>query len=251
MASKTSRKKKATKKRSSFNAILWTVVITIILFYAVININNIRNTVQQLQYNAPSEETSSKTETTSPKEHQTPQNISPIEKTEKAPIIPKIEEANSKEQSDQSQENTIDSYIYLVKIRDDNSFSLVKVSRSIKNTKAVLGETLKSLMQGSTSTDTQRDIRTLIPSSSAVRSIAVKNGIAYIDMNDNFQFNTLGPVASNIQIYQLVYTSTEFPTIQKIQILINGKRIPYLHSEGGISIASPLSRDDLPPIPIE
>jgi spore germination protein GerM len=44
------------------------------------------------------------------------------------------------------------------------------------------------------------------------------------------------------QLQQIIYSTTEFPTVDRVQILIEGKRVEYLGGEG-IYIGEPISRN--------
>lgn len=235
------------KKRLSLNAMLWLTVIFIILFFTALNIKSIRGTIaklflekdvkRQLQHES---EPPQNTELNKPAQKQDlEENEQPSKEHVEKPID------STQEQDPEGMQDTVSLHVYFVKIHDDGSFSLVKRMRSIKKTKAVLTKTLSMLLQGTTSEEERSGIKSFVPVSSVVKSVSVKDGVAYVNMSDDFQFNSSGQAALEAQIYQLVYTSTEFSTIDKVQILIDGKKVSYLSGEGGLFLAEPLSRHDL------
>ena len=69
----------------------------------------------------------------------------------------------------------------------------------------------------------------------------VVDGVAYLDFNDAFEFNTNGVEGYSCQLMQLVYTATAYSTVNSVQFLIEGQKKEFLGSEGQ-RIGSPLSR---------
>ena len=83
---------------------------------------------------------------------------------------------------------------------------------------------------------------TLIPPGTRVISGAVKNGVATINISEDFRFSHYGAEGLIGQLMQVVYTATEFPTVSSVQIFIEGQRTEYLSGDG-IWIGTPLSRE--------
>lgn len=83
----------------------------------------------------------------------------------------------------------------------------------------------------------------LIPSGTRILSATVRGNTAYINFSEDFQYNTYGVEGYAAQLKQIVWTATEFPNVENVQILIEGRRVDYLGE--GIWIGSPLNRDEL------
>ena len=98
------------------------------------------------------------------------------------------------------------------------------------------------LLQGLTPSEIEKEFLTLIPKDTKLLSAKVQDKIAYLNFNEAFRFNTFGQEGSIAQIEQIVFTATEFSTVDKVQFLIEGKVIEYLGSEG-VYIARPLDRN--------
>ena len=81
----------------------------------------------------------------------------------------------------------------------------------------------------------------LIPEGTKLLGASVKNGVATLNFNENFEFNTIGVEGYIGQLMQIVYTATEFSTVKSVQFLIEGQHKDYLGSEGQW-IGSPLAR---------
>lgn len=123
---------------------------------------------------------------------------------------------------------TKDRALYFMQLAEDGSLVRAKVSRAIKVSDSPLYDVLQSLLAGPTETEKKRGLISVIPPNSRLLSTTVKDGIAYLNFNDAFQFNTYGVEGYTAQLKQIVWTATEFTTVQGIQILIEGKSPVYL-----------------------
>jgi len=70
----------------------------------------------------------------------------------------------------------------------------------------------------------------------------VDSGVAYLNFNKSFRFNPMGAEGTVAQLQQIIYSSTEFPTVSEVQFLIEGERLDYVGGDG-IFIGEPLGRD--------
>lgn len=137
---------------------------------------------------------------------------------------------------------TMKSRLFFVKVSDEGQISLKSVIRTINYDKAPLRETLNSLIKGPERSELNKGLLNLIPQDSNINSINITKGVAFIDFNEEFSFNSLGIEGYKAQLMQIVYTATEFQTVNKVQILINGKNSEYLGAEG-IYIGDPIDRE--------
>lgn len=131
-----------------------------------------------------------------------------------------------------------------MQVFDDGRVELVPVKRRVTYTDAPLTATLDALLHGPTAGELSAGIRSLIPPETRLLGVRVENGTAYINISESFRFNPLGQEGLVLQLKQIIYTATEFPTVEQVQILIEGKTVRYLGSEG-IPIDHPLSRSSL------
>ena len=97
------------------------------------------------------------------------------------------------------------------------------------------------LFAAPTVAELKQGVRTLIPPDTKLRSAWVKDGIAFINVSEEFQFNQYGIDGALAQLLQVVFTATEFSTVKSVQFLIEGQKKEYLGAEG-VWIGSPLSR---------
>ena len=87
------------------------------------------------------------------------------------------------------------------------------------------------------------DLTAVIPPGSTVRDLKIRDGIAYADFSDALVKKHIGGSTSErLTVVAIVNTLTEFPDIQKVQILVEGKKVGTL--AGHLDISQPLSRSE-------
>ncbi len=126
-------------------------------------------------------------------------------------------------------------------IDSDGVISRREISRKVVKTPSPLTNNIKLLLQGPNSDEENNGCTTLIPEETRLISASIKDGIAYLNFNKNFEFNRFGVEGYQTQLMQVVYTATEFSTVSSVQFLVEGEQKQYLGSEG-IWIGTPLSR---------
>ena len=132
--------------------------------------------------------------------------------------------------------------MYFVKIDSDGKVLQQQVSREIPKSDSPLSETLEVLFRGTSSAETGKGLRSLIPAGTKLLSATVKDGVATVNVSEEFQFNQYGIEGYLGQLAQVVYTATSYPTVKSVQFLIEGQRREYLGAEG-VWIGTPLSRE--------
>ena len=135
-----------------------------------------------------------------------------------------------------------DSILYFIVVNENGSTQLIKSTRSIKYEDSPLTSTIISLLGGVSSSEINNNYISLIPENTKLNRLWITEGTAYIDFNEKFLFNSFGREGYIGQLKQIVYSATEFSTVKRVQILIDGKTSNYLGSEG-IYIGKPLTRD--------
>ena len=132
--------------------------------------------------------------------------------------------------------------IYFVKIDADGKVLRQQVTREIPKSDSPLSETLEVLFRGTSSAEAGKGLRSLIPTGTKLLSAIVKDGVATVNVSEEFQFNQFGIEGYLGQLAQVVYTATSYPTVTSVQFLIEGQRREYLGAEG-VWIGTPLSRE--------
>lgn len=105
-----------------------------------------------------------------------------------------------------------------------------------------LSPAIKTLLNGPNAEEEGKNYISLIPEGTKLISATVKDKVAYLNFNDDFQWNKYGSQGYFGQLMQIVYTATEFSTVERVQILIDSQKLEFLGNEG-IWIGSPLSRN--------
>jgi len=134
------------------------------------------------------------------------------------------------------------SRIYYIRVTEDGTIYPHQVERMVSYVDSPMTQTLNALLKGPTTEELNLGLLNLIPENTQLISAAVKDGVAYLNFNESFRFNPMGVEGFVAQLQQIIYSTTEFPTVNRVQILIEGKRVDYLGGEG-IYIGDPIGRN--------
>ena len=136
---------------------------------------------------------------------------------------------------------TRDRAVYFMQLdADGNILHPVRVNRNLRVSPSPLRDSLEALLAGPTAEEQRRGLESFVPQRSRILDVEIRGNTARINFNEEFQYNILGREGSAAQIRQIVWTATEFPNVQNVQILIEGERIDFLSE--GINIANPIGR---------
>ncbi|SDF11821.1 GerMN domain-containing protein [Sporomusa acidovorans] len=87
------------------------------------------------------------------------------------------------------------------------------------------------------------ELVSVVPEGAQLRKLSVKDHIAYADFNEKLiKKNGGGSTSEILLVGAIVNTLTEFPDIQQVQILVNGKKIETI--SGHMDTSEPLSRSE-------
>lgn len=90
---------------------------------------------------------------------------------------------------------------------------------------------------------TRSDLTPLFPAGVKLRSVSVRDGVAYADFNDALvKNNHTGSAGEILQVAAIVNTLTNFSDIERVQILVDGQRVATL--AGHLDVSEPLSRSE-------
>ena len=150
--------------------------------------------------------------------------------------------ASAKPESDKNQPAAVrKAVVYWVHVNADGKLIPKSATRLLPKSDAPMSDALAALFAAPTINELKQGVRTLIPPGTKLRSAWVKDGIAFINVSEEFQFNQYGIDGALAQLSQVVFTATEFSTVKSVQFLIEGQKQEYLGAEG-VWIGSPLSR---------
>jgi hypothetical protein len=133
-----------------------------------------------------------------------------------------------------------------------SDFGFVPVLREVPRTTAVARAAIEGLLAGPKGRETAASagIDTAIPAGTRLLGLSIAGGTATVDLSGEFEGGG-GSASSFIRLGQVVYTLTQFPTVERVAFRINGQDVKVFGSEG-IVLDRPQTRadyvDQLPPI---
>lgn len=158
--------------------------------------------------------------------------------------IPELKIVTETKTKSIAEKNMRSSTLYFVNVSDENKISLQGMTRPVYYDDSPLTETLTALISGLTSSELNKGLLSLIPAGTEILGISVSNMTATINFNEALSFNNFGREGLEAELKQIIYTATEFSTVNKVQILINGQKKQFLSTEG-VYIGEPLTRSSL------
>lgn len=131
--------------------------------------------------------------------------------------------------------------VFFVLVDQNGEIRLQGVQRTVDTDGPPLTSMLRELLAGPTTAEQRHDLISLLPDEVELHRVSVHDGTAVIDLGQAFRFSSLGREGLLARLQQLVYSATEFPTVDAVQVLIDGRNVDYLGPEG-IYIGEPLTR---------
>ncbi len=108
---------------------------------------------------------------------------------------------------------------------------------SLKNDSQLMQRALEVMAAGPTNTE----LVAVIPKATQVRSVVVRDKTAFVDFSSEIAKRGFGGSATEIlAVGAIVNTLTEFPDVERVQILVEGKKVDTLF--GHLDVFDPLSR---------
>lgn len=133
-----------------------------------------------------------------------------------------------------------------------DSERLVAVDRTV-DAPAVAASALKALLAGPSASETDKGLISSIPAGTKLRSIKIDGRTAVVDLSKKFSSGG-GSLSMLSRVAQVVYTVTQFSSVDRVVFRIEGKRVEALGGEG-IILIDPQTRadhEDLAPVcPVE
>ena len=133
--------------------------------------------------------------------------------------------------------------LYFVQVDRTGYISRVQANRRLPVSDSPLADVIQALIAGPNADEKNAGLISLIPPSTKLLSASIRGNTAFLNFNEEFQYNTYGVEGYAGQLRQIVFTVTEFSNVADVQILIEGRRIDYLGE--GVWVGSPVSRDML------
>lgn len=113
------------------------------------------------------------------------------------------------------------------------------VTKEITKTPAIARSTLQELCRGPAPGS---GLTPTIPPGAVIRDINIKNGLAIVNFSRELKTKHLGGSSGELlTVYSIVNTLTQFPSVHRVQLLVEGERLETL--TGHLDISQPLERD--------
>lgn len=254
------------RKKSSIGCLFWTALVLLVLVIFLFNRGTIESVLDKtglmthLRREKPSddalvvkrndeavdsihEEDQAPVDAEVVPEEQVSQDVSPPTPSEVA-VADEPEPEETESPPPQPSKKIRRSQLYFVFVDDEGRISLKPVARPVYYVDSPLTDTLASLLSGLSAEEVGDGLLTLVPEGTEIQGVRVQGGTAFIDFNESFRFNSFGGEGYRSQLQQIVFTATEFQTVQTVQVLVNGEKISYLGPESPF-VGEPLSRDSL------
>ncbi|WP_199547219.1 GerMN domain-containing protein [Streptomyces sp. N35] len=107
---------------------------------------------------------------------------------------------------------------------------------------ATAAEALRALLAGPSRTERAQGRTTAIPSGTVLRSVAVEDRVATVDLSSRYDDGG-GSLSMRARVAQVVFTATRSPAVHKVRFELDGKPVTTLGGEG-IVLNRPVSRAD-------
>ncbi|URA10955.1 GerMN domain-containing protein [Thermospira aquatica] len=155
---------------------------------------------------------------------------------QKTPKPPLSQEKPSSSNLPEKEKESKTIKIYLAR-QLEKGVRLVPYSITITETTTPMQAALEALIHATDDNDLN-----LIPPDTRIRQAWIKDNYAYIDLSEEFTYNAYGIQGYKLQLYQIVLTVCQFPTIKGVYFYVEGKPLRYLGGEG-----FPIPQPVLPP----
>jgi hypothetical protein len=130
---------------------------------------------------------------------------------------------------------------------------LFSTSRTAEETPRVAQTALETLLAGPTAEEAAAGVSSAIPEDTRLLGVSVEDGIATVDLSSEFESGG-GSLGMFLRLGQVVFTVSQFPTVEAVQLELDGEPVEVFSGEG-IVLDQPLTREDyedvMPQITVE
>ena len=119
---------------------------------------------------------------------------------------------------------------------------LFSTSRTAEKTPRVAQTALEALLDGPSEAEAAEGVSTAIPEGTQLLGVSVEDGIATVDLSAEYESGG-GSLSMFLRLAQVVYTVTQFPTVQGVLFELDGQPVEVFSGEG-IVLDGPVTRED-------
>jgi spore germination protein GerM len=119
---------------------------------------------------------------------------------------------------------------------------LFSTPRTEEETPRVAQAALEALLAGPSSVEATAGVSTAIPEGTRLLGVTIEDGIATVDLSAEYESGG-GSLAMFMRLAQVVYTVTQFPTVEGVLFELDGQPVEVFSGEG-IVLDGPVTRED-------
>lgn len=120
---------------------------------------------------------------------------------------------------------------------------LVAVLRAMPKSSAVATAAIEALLAGPTPDESdERGLTSAVPEGSRLLGLTIKDGLATIDLSSQYESGG-GSASTFYRLGQVVYTLTQFSTVQSVVFQVEGRTVNVFGSEG-LVLDGPVGRTE-------
>jgi spore germination protein GerM len=121
---------------------------------------------------------------------------------------------------------------------------LIAVERELVSTPQIARATVEALIDGPTADDDALidGLSSAVPAETLLLGITIDDGVATVDLSREFESGG-GSLSMFARLAQVVYSVTQFPTVDAVQFNLEGDPVTVFSGEG-IVLDGPVARDD-------
>ncbi|RKY32446.1 MAG: hypothetical protein DRP67_00925 [Candidatus Omnitrophota bacterium] len=135
-------------------------------------------------------------------------------------------------------------YVYF--LSSNQELKLIPVERTAKpfsDIEEKVKSSIKDLLNGPNQEEKEKNIITMIPEGVKLINCYIRNDTVFLDFSKDIEKGG-GTEEMKARLAQIVFTATQFPEINKVRFMIEGKFIKYFGGEGLTDVEKPLERKD-------
>lgn len=109
-------------------------------------------------------------------------------------------------------------------------------------TEGVASEALRALLEGPNELETEVGLTSAIPEATRLLGVTIDGAVARVDLSPEFESGG-GSQSMQARVAQVVFTATQFATVDAVRFAIGGEDVDALGGEG-LLVEEPLTRGD-------
>lgn len=103
--------------------------------------------------------------------------------------------------------------------------------RQVPQTQAIARAAVEELLAGPNAQEQGWGLGSQVPSGTKLLGLTVSDGTARVDLSGEFASGG-GSLSVTLRLAQLVYTLTQFPTVERVELMLDGEQIDVFTGEG-------------------